>query len=133
MTWQLFTDGGSRGNPGPGAYGYVLFDSAGNLQEKRGKYLGIVTNNQAEYEGLLAGIVAAREHKVTSLSCFLDSELVVKQLNGEYKIKDKNLKEKALQIMKIKNDLGAVTFTHIPRAKNSVADKLVNEALDKHH
>lgn len=130
MSWQLFTDGGSRGNPGPGACAYVLYNSAGKVQEKCGKYLGVVTNNQAEYDGLLFGLEAAQKLQIDDLSCFLDSELVVKQLNGEYRIKDGGLKVKALQILKIKAAMDQVTFNHIPRAKNFLADKLVNDTLD---
>ena len=132
MTYQVFTDGGSRGNPGPGACAYVLKDAAGNLRDKCGKYLGIVTNNQAEYAGILAGLVAAKKGGVEDLACFLDSELVVKQVNGVYKIKDPILKTKTLEVFRLIQEFKKVTFPHVRREYNKEADQLVTETLDKH-
>jgi len=128
--WRLFTDGGSRGNPGPGACSYVLYGAAGNLQEKCGKYLGICTNNQAEYQGILTGLQAAKRLAVANLDCFLDSELVVKQVNGEYRIKNPDLKMVFDEVARVSRSFKHVSFTHIPRGKNSEADALVNETLD---
>jgi len=132
MSWQLFTDGGSRGNPGPGACAYVLYDPAGNLQEKCGKYLGKVTNNQAEYEGIIEGLKAAKQNRVEELGCLLDSELVVRQINGTYKIKDPGLKPRTLEVFKLIQNFKTVTFNYIPREQNKEADKLVNETLDQY-
>lgn len=130
MSWQLFTDGGSRGNPGPGACAYVLIDTAGNLPEKCGKYLGIVTNNQAEYAGILEGLGAAKARGVTDLECFLDSELVVKQVRGEYRVKDPGLKIAHAKVLKLAAGFKKISFTHVPREKNKIADKVVNDTLD---
>ncbi|MFH1146024.1 MAG: ribonuclease HI family protein [bacterium] len=138
----LFCDGGSRGNPGPAAYGWVLYPALGVVVDTTNedivlpkpiahgsKYLGVTTNNQAEYQGLVAGLTAAKEHKATSVKVYLDSELIVKQLNLEYKVKDKGLGEWFIKAWNLTKELKA-TFTHVPRSLNSAADKLVNEALD---
>lgn len=130
LPWKLFSDGGSRGNPGPSACSYVLFDPAGNLRDKCGNYLGIATNNHAEYCGLLSGVEAAIKLEVAELDCFLDSELVVKQMRGEYRIKDANLKLIANRINGLRKNFTKLTFNHVPREKNQLADRLVNETLD---
>jgi len=130
--WRLYSDGGSRGNPGPAASAFVLLNPAGNLQEKCGKYLGKTTNNQAEYSGLLEGLRAAIRQQVTELDCFLDSELVVKQMVGEYRIKDPALRQIAtFEIGPLRQKFTSLTFNHIPREKNKEADLLVNETLDR--
>ena len=132
FTWCVYSDGGSRGNPGPAACGFVLLTPAGNLREKCGKYLGVATNNQAEYQGLLEGLRAAIHHKVVNLSCFLDSELIVKQMTGEYRIKDPILRKIALfEIAPLRQKFKSLSFSHIPREKNKEADLLVNETLDR--
>ncbi|MCX6783922.1 MAG: ribonuclease HI family protein [candidate division WWE3 bacterium] len=129
-TWKLFSDGGSRGNPGPSACSYALFDPAGNLRDKCGNYLGEATNNHAEYCGLLAGVEAAVKAGTTELDCYLDSELVVKQMKGEYRIKDANLKSIADKIKELQINFIKLSFNHVPREKNQIADRLVNETLD---
>jgi ribonuclease HI len=126
-----YTDGGSRGNPGPAALGYVLKDAADNLVEAHGEYLGITTNNQAEYRAVLAAIRRARVLGAERLDMRLDSELVVKQLTGEYRVRDSGL---AAIYMLIHNELihfKKVTFTHVPREQNKEADAEVNQALDR--
>src|SRR5438034_506300 len=90
--WTLRCDGGSRGNPGPGALGYVLCDPAGREVEARGEFLGVCTNNVAEYRSLIAGLAAAARHGVRTLAVRMDSELVVRQMLGEYKVKNEGLK-----------------------------------------
>lgn len=131
MNATLHTDGGARGNPGPAGIGFVLAikDQAKILH---GSYIGETTNNQAEYQALVAGMKRAIEENVSDLACFLDSELVVKQLKGEYKIKNEELKPLAAQVNKLKRDFSAVTFTHVRREKNKEADALVNQAIDRH-
>ncbi len=129
MTYKLFTDGGARGNPGPAGLGAILFEEE-ELVSFENKFMPNATNNQAEYLALLLGLKMAVKKDVKELECFLDSELVVKQMKGEYKIKDeimKKLKEKIdLEVEKFSK----ITFKHVVREKNKFADKLVNLALD---
>jgi len=129
MSYTLYTDGGARGNPGPGAIGIVLKKDDDVLVQKA-KYIGEVTNNQAEYQALILGLHTALDH-TKELKCFLDSELVVKQLNGEYRVKDEKLKPLFEKIKKLEEDFARVTFHHIPRERNKLADLLLNEELDK--
>ena len=131
MEAKLYTDGGARGNPGPGGIGYVLA-VAGKRVVKKGKYVGRVTNNQAEYMALLEGLKEAKKEGARSVSCFLDSELVVKQMKGEYKIKNAALIDIANQVKVIADEFDRVRFTHVARDHNKEADKLVNMAIDDH-
>lgn len=121
----IYTDGGARGNPGPAAIGVVL----GN-QEYR-KFLGELTNNQAEYEAIIFSLERARELGSDYLEINLDSELVYKQLIGKYKVKHKNMLTLYQKVSKLLKDFQSVQFNHIPREKNKLADKLVNQALDE--
>lgn len=130
-TWGLWCDGGARGNPGPGAMAYVLTDPTGREVEARGELLGDVTNNVAEYQGLLAGLAAARRHGVTGLHVRLDSELVVKQMTGEYRVKHEGLKPLHASAREAAGAFESVRFEAIPRARNARADQLVNETLDR--
>ena len=139
MKLQIFTDGGARGNPGPAAGGAVIKDSkSGEIILKSSEYFGRTTNNQAEYRALILGLQRAKgifkKHKADTkeLECFLDSELVVRHLNHEYKIKDKDLQLVFIQVWNLTLDFDSVTFTHIPRVENKEADRLVNEELDRH-
>jgi ribonuclease HI len=129
--WTLRCDGGSRGNPGPGALGFVLCDETGREVEAKGEFLGVCTNNVAEYRSLIAGLHAAARHGVHSLVVRMDSELVVRQMLGQYKVKNEGLKplhaEARMAVMKV----GAVRFESVPRDDNGRADGLVNEALDQ--
>lgn len=125
----LFTDGGARGNPGPAGIGFVL-TGIGSTPILYKEYIGTGTNNQAEYRALLAGILRAKKEGVKDLMCYLDSELVVKQVRGEYRVKNEDLKVLVGEIKKLLPSFDSITFQHVPRAKNAVADKLVNEALD---
>jgi ribonuclease HI len=128
----VYTDGGSRGNPGPAAIGVYVE----TLGKKYGECIGIKTNNEAEYSALIFGLKKLKQvlgndkAKKVSVECRLDSELVVKQLNHEYKLKEKHIQEFFLEIWNLMLDFGKVTFHHIPREKNKVADEMVNMALD---
>lgn len=126
----LHTDGGSRGNPGPAGIGYVLTIKDGETHE-RGAYIGETTNNQAEYSALQRGLELAGEEKVTEITCYLDSELVVKQLRGEYRVRNAELLPVYTAVKKIAATFDHISFNHIRREKNAHADALVNAALDK--
>ena len=126
----LHTDGGARGNPGPGAAAAVLSYENGEVLVQKGIYLGVCTNNDAEYEGLKLGLELAHAYQAKSLVCYLDSELVVKQLKGEYKVKNDRLQILFTQVKQLATNFESVSFMHVPRAKNKLADKLVNEVLD---
>ena len=139
MKLQIYSDGGARGNPGPAAAGAVIKNSeSGETVLNCSEYLGETTNNQAEYRALILGlqkvkgVFKTRARVKKEIECFLDSELVVKHLNHEYKIKDAGLQPLFIQAWNLTLDFDAVTFTHIPREKNKEADKLVNEELDRH-
>ena len=124
-------DGGSRGNPGPGALGYVLADPTGATIEERGAYLGMVTNNVAEYRALIAGLEAADRHRAQPLQVFLDSELVVRQMRGEYRVKNAGLKPLHEEARQASQKVAPVRFVAVPRAENASADRLVNDTLDE--
>lgn len=126
-----YTDGGARGNPGPAAIGVVVKNAeTGENITAFGRYIGDTTNNQAEYQALVAAMEAARDAGATEVHCYLDSELIVKQMLGEYRVRDVNLQPHFLKIWNIAREIKKVTYTHIPRAKNKEADALVNHALD---
>lgn len=127
---KLFTDGGARGNPGPAAIGGVLLDGNKRIAEFS-EYIGETTNNQAEYQALIKGLEVALDNDVKELDCFLDSELVVKQLNKEYKVKDKELAKVFVRIWNLTLKFKKITFSHVRRELNKEADALVNQALDK--
>lgn len=130
-TLHLFSDGGSRGNPGAAAIAYIIEDpSRGEILEQRGETIGTETNNVAEYRALIAGLQAALRFHPNRLICHLDSELVVKQLNGEYRVKMPSLQTYVDEIRELGSQFADVVFQHIPREDNWRADKLVNEALD---
>ena len=127
----IYTDGGARNNPGPAGIGAVLYDDKKNKLAEISEYIGETTNNQAEYQAVYKAIKKAKEFSSGELIFYLDSELVVKQLSGEYKVKNKDL---APWFVKIYNEtLGfkKVKFNHIPRERNTEADKLANQAMDK--
>lgn len=127
---KLFTDGGSRGNPGPSALGYVILDMNDGIIKKESEFLGTTTNNQAEYQGLLSGLKDALSHGIKELEVYMDSELIIKQINGLYKIKNQDLLPIYKAVKEIAEKFDKITFTHVPRAMNSIADSLVNECLD---
>ena len=130
MTARLSTDGGSRGNPGPAAFGYVLEAEDGTVLDARGEAIGVATNNVAEYRGLLAGLEAAIERGVEEVEVVSDSELLVKQMRGEYKVKNETLRELVDDAEWLARRLRRVTYTAVRREHNELADRLVNEALD---
>ena len=131
MKLLLFTDGGSRNNPGPAGIGGVGYDKKGAEVFRFKKFLGQKTNNQAEYMALLEGLALAYNKGFKEIASFMDSELVVKQLNGFYKIKHPELKSLVSEVLKLKNQFSQITFKHITREKNKFADRLVNEAIDE--
>ena len=126
----IYTDGGARGNPGPAAIGYVVGG------KKYGEFIGETTNNVAEYKALIAALKKAKallskkKAKETEVECYMDSELLMRQLTGVYKIEDEDLQPLWLEIWNLKLDFKNVEFHHIPREKNKEADRMVNEALD---
>ena len=130
MKAKLFTDGGSRGNPGPAAYGFVLEAEDGTVLDARGEAIGVATNNVAEYSALIAGLERARLLAVTEVEVVSDSELLVKQMRGEYKVKNAALRELSLDAARLAREIGKVTYTAVRREHNELADRLVNEALD---
>jgi ribonuclease HI len=127
---RLFTDGGARGNPGPAAYGFVLEDEAGTVLEARGEAIGTATNNVAEYSALIAGLRRAGELGVDELEVVSDSELMVKQMRGEYRVKNEALQDLSLEASRLARRLGQVTYRAVRREHNELADRLVNDALD---
>jgi ribonuclease HI len=128
---KLYTDGGSRGNPGPAAYAYVLEAEDGTVLDARGETIGVATNNVAEYSALVAGLERAVEGGVDELEVISDSELVVKQMRGEYKVKNRALQELFLDASRLARSIHRVTYTAVRREQNELADSLVNEALDR--
>jgi ribonuclease HI len=127
---KLFTDGGSRGNPGPAAYGFVLEADDGTVLDARGEAIGIATNNVAEYSALVAGLERAVEVGVDELEVVSDSELLVKQMRGEYRVKNQALRDLFLDASRVARKIHRVTYTAVRREHNELADSLVNEALD---
>jgi ribonuclease HI len=128
----LFADGGSRGNPGPAASGAVLFDEQGEVVEEIGTYLGVATNNVAEWTGLLQGLKAALARGVDELAVRLDSELVVKQLSGAYRVKHPGLIPLHAEAKSLLRKFAHVDVRHVPRKQNAAADAVVNQVLDAH-
>jgi probable phosphoglycerate mutase len=127
---RLSTDGGARGNPGPAAYGYVLEAEDGTVLDARGEAIGVATNNVAEYSALIAGLEKAAELGVDNLEVVSDSELLVKQMRGEYRVKNETLQDLNLEAERLARRVGRVRYTAVRREHNQLADKLVNEALD---
>jgi len=127
----IHSDGGARGNPGPDGIGALLTDEKGRVIAEISKFIGHTTNNQAEYQALLAGLEKAKSLGVDEVECFLDSELVVKQLNHEYKVKNKELAPLFLKIHNLITGFRKASFRYIPREMNKKADSLANEAMDR--
>jgi probable phosphoglycerate mutase len=127
---RLSTDGGARGNPGPAAYGYVLETEDGTVLDARGATIGVATNNVAEYRALIAGLESALERGVDELEVVSDSELLVKQMRGEYRVKNETLVDLSLQASRLARRLRNVRYKAVRREHNELADRLVNEALD---
>jgi ribonuclease HI len=127
---RLSTDGGARGNPGPAAYGYVLETEDGTVLAAHGEAIGVATNNVAEYRALVEGLRKAVELQVDELEVVSDSELLVHQMRGDYKVKNEALRELWSEANDLERKLGKVTYTAVRREHNELADRLVNEALD---
>lgn len=131
MHLNIYTDGGARGNPGPAAAGVVIKNDDGKIVAAYGEYLCKQTNNYAEYRALISGLRKAHALGAKSVDCFLDSELVVKQMKREYKVREPGLQKLFIEAYNATTVFENVKFKHIPREKNQEADKLVNEILDK--
>lgn len=132
MKATLFADGGSRGNPGPAAFGAVLFDGDGTVLREISAYLGTATNNVAEWSGLIAGLEAALELGVDDIDVRLDSELVVRQLSGAYRVKQPHLQPLHAKAKSLLRRFPHSDVAHVRREQNKEADALVNQVLDAH-
>ena len=130
MKARLFTDGGARGNPGPAASAFVLEAEDGTVLDARGEPIGVATNNVAEYRALVAGLAKAAELGVRELEVVSDSELLVKQMQGEYRVKNETLRVLWEEANDLERRFAKVRYTAVRRAHNELADRLVNEALD---
>lgn len=129
--WTLRCDGGARGNPGPGAAAFVLSDPGGAEREAAGEFLGHVTNNVAEYRGLIHGLQAAHRHGAKRLAVYMDSELIVRQMTGEYRVKNAGLKPLHESARAEARRFERVEYHAVRREQNARADALVNETLDR--
>ena len=130
MRARLSTDGGARGNPGPAAYGYVLEADDGTILAAHGEQIGVATNNVAEYRALIAGLEKALELAVDEVDVVSDSELLVKQMTGEYRVKNEALRELSVEAGRLARRLRTISYRAVRREHNELADRLVNEALD---
>ncbi len=130
--FQLFSDGAARGNPGPAGAGALIKDSKGEIVEEISDYLGETTNNQAEYQALLRGLQKALQRKIKNLEVFLDSELVVKQIKGEYAVKHEGLIPYYNEVIQILKKFPSFKIAHVRRENNKEADKLANRAIDEY-
>jgi ribonuclease HI len=130
-TLRLYTDGAARGNPGPAGIGVVIEDEQGMRLQGRSGYIGIATNNQAEYRALIEGLRTVAAWKPDRLEVYLDSKLVVEQVNGRYKIKEKTLQDLCRQAQELLRTFPQVVVTHVERAKNKGADGLANRGIDE--
>ena len=130
MSVKLFTDGGARGNPGPAAYGFVLEDADGAVLAAHGEKIGIATNNVAEYTALIEGLRKAIELGLPVVEVVSDSQLMVKQMTGEYKVKNEGLRELWEEASRLARQVPSLTYRWVRREHNELADRLLNEALD---
>lgn len=128
---RVYSDGAARGNPGPSGAGAVLVEPSGQIVDRLGKYLGVRTNNYAEYMGLLLGLRRARELGVREVEVFADSELMIRQLGGRYQVKSSSLRPLYQEALKLLNDFSRVKLVHVPREMNSAADEMSNRAIDE--
>ena len=129
--YRIYTDGGSRGNPGPSGAGGVIIDPSGEIISESSEYLGHQTNNYAEYMALFLTLKRANVLGIRSADVFMDSKLIVEQMNGNYKVKNEALKVIHCEIVELLKSFEKVTFTHVYREHNKHADRLVNQAIDK--
>lgn len=131
MKAKLYTDGGSRGNPGPAACAFVLENTDGSVIDTNGKFIGEETNNVAEYSGLIMGLISARHHNVSELYVVSDSELMIRQIQGVYKVKDLRLRELYNMVQNTIPLFNKIDFIAVPREQNTLADQIVNQILDE--
>lgn len=131
----VFTDGGARGNPGPAAIGFVVQDSSKKIFYQKGKFIGQATNNVAEYRAVIEAlkwIKSSIQYPVSSIQFFLDSKLIVNQLNGFFKVKETKLRDLVIEVRQLEKKIGGnVSYHFIPRQKNKTADNLVNKILNQ--
>ncbi len=127
----IYTDGGARGNPGPAGVGAVLYNTQRQVVAEVSEYLGVATNNQAEYQALIFALQRATKLGAEEVDCYLDSELVVKQLQHKYKVKNKDLASLFLKVHNLVFNFKKISYTHIPREQNQEADRLANQAMDQ--
>ncbi len=130
---SVYSDGGARGNPGPAAYGVILVDAKGAILTEYRAYLGETTNNVAEYNGVLKALELAVQAEAKEVDAFCDSELVIKQLLGQYRVKDPKMKQMYLKVKQVEQQLEKVSYNHVPRThpKIQIVDLLVNQELDE--
>ena len=136
MKLRIYTDGGARGNPGPAASAAVIKEvyksgAEGNTIASVSRYLGIATNNQAEYTAVVIALEKAKDLKAETIEFYMDSELAVMQLNGEYRVKNQELARLYLRIFELSHGIKKVSYRHIRREQNAEADKLVNKCIDE--
>jgi len=137
LDYIIHTDGGSRGNPGPAAIGVVIQSDNKGLKKEYGEFIGVATNNVAEYKAVIFALKKLKQLIGTAkasgvvIHIHVDSELLSKQLNGEYKIKEENIQKLFLEVWNLRLDFEHVEFVHVPREKNKDADRMVNQALDQ--
>ena len=133
MKLKTYTDGGARGNPGPAAIGVLICDGQGEILFEHAEVVGEATNNVAEYRALIEGLKRSKESGANEVDCFLDSELEVKQLRGEYKLKNYNMQKLFDEVQKVATQFQRTSYTHLRREEERMrrADQLVNFALDE--
>jgi ribonuclease HI len=130
-TWVTYSDGASRGNPGPASYGALVIDPGGEVVHEASEPLGITTNNIAEYRGLIAALEAALALGARRVEARMDSELLVRQAIGRYRAKNPGLIPLHNRVLNLRGQFDEVVFKHVPRAQNKEADALANQALDR--
>lgn len=132
-SFQIYSDGGARGNPGPAAIGVVVFNEAGECIDEFKETIGPTTNNVAEYKAVIQGLEMATAHEAESIEYFVDSQLVAFQLSGKYKIKTPHIRDLYLKVKEKEKTFKAIEYHHVPRTHERIrlADKLVNQALDE--
>jgi len=131
MKLIIYTDGGARNNPGPAGCGAVFFTTDNKKIKEFSRFLGKATNNQAEYQGVILALEKAKTLKATEIDFYLDSKLTVEQLSGNYKVKNKDLASLFVKVWNLSQSFKKIKYFYIPREKNKLADKLVNEAIDE--
>ena len=132
MSYKIYSDGASRGNPGPSGIGAVIFDKQGKVVHEISKYIGQVTNNVAEYEALLEALDYCVKHKISPVEILADSQLMIKQLAGEYRVKHENIKPLYQKAQEYLVHLKVTGYKHVLREFNKHADKLANQGIDRH-